>query len=181
MPVRMISMSHSPLMLVPELRPKDRPAERGFYSALSTHAAALKKWKPELVILFAPDHFNGFFNDLMPPFCIGTAAESTRDWKIPKKKLKIDAALAERCVVEIRDGVGLRERQADPDRCLSLRPHADEHLVAGRRQGSHGAPPDQLAGLVAVAPALPQSQSLHPDVLRFPWPKVACSPSSGNS
>ena len=102
MPVRMISMSHSPLMLVPELRPKDRPAERGFYSALSTHAAALKKWKPELVILFAPDHFNGFFNDLMPPFCIGTAAESTRDWKIPKKKLKIDAALAERCVDFVR-------------------------------------------------------------------------------
>jgi 2,3-dihydroxyphenylpropionate 1,2-dioxygenase len=98
----MVCMSHSPLMLVPEMEPKDRNAERGFYFALRTHAERLRKWKPELVILFAPDHFNGFFHDLMPPFCIGTQAESTRDWGIAKKKLKIDPALAERCVDFVR-------------------------------------------------------------------------------
>jgi 2,3-dihydroxyphenylpropionate 1,2-dioxygenase len=102
MPVRMVCMSHSPLMLVPELKPRDRDAERGFYAALGGQAKALRRWRPGLVILFAPDHFNGFFHDLMPPFCIGTEAESTRDWKIPKRKLRIDAVLAERCVDFVR-------------------------------------------------------------------------------
>jgi 2,3-dihydroxyphenylpropionate 1,2-dioxygenase len=96
MPVRMVCMSHSPLMLVRELKPRERAAERGFYAALRERAAALKRWRPELVIMFAPDHFNGFFHDLMPPFCIGTDAESTRDWKIPQRKLRVDSALAER-------------------------------------------------------------------------------------
>jgi 2,3-dihydroxyphenylpropionate 1,2-dioxygenase len=102
MPVRMICMSHSPLMLVPELRPRERDAERGFYAALRKQADELRRWRPELVILFAPDHFNGFFHDLMPSFCIGTEAESTRDWKILRTKLRIDAALAERCVEFVR-------------------------------------------------------------------------------
>ena len=30
---------------------------------------------PDLVVVFGPDHFNGFFYELMPAFCIGTAAE----------------------------------------------------------------------------------------------------------
>ena len=30
-----------------------------------------------LVVVFGPDHFNGFFYELMPAFCIGTAAEGT--------------------------------------------------------------------------------------------------------
>ena len=29
---------------------------------------------------FAPDHYNGFFYRLMPPFCIGYAAESIGDY-----------------------------------------------------------------------------------------------------
>lgn len=95
-------MSHSPLMLVPELKPREREAERGFYEALRAHAAQLRRWRPDLVVIFAPDHFNGFFHDLMPPFCIGTAAQSTRDWRIPKKSLRIDAPLAERCVDHVR-------------------------------------------------------------------------------
>jgi 2,3-dihydroxyphenylpropionate 1,2-dioxygenase len=103
MPVRMVCMSHSPLMLVPELRPRERDAERGFYSALRERAAELKRWRPDLVILFAPDHFNGFFHDLMPSFCIGTEAESTRDWKIAERKLRVDGPLAERCVDFVRE------------------------------------------------------------------------------
>jgi 2,3-dihydroxyphenylpropionate 1,2-dioxygenase len=103
MPVRMVCMSHSPLMLVRELKPRERDAERGFYAALRQRADELKRWRPELVILFAPDHFNGFFHDLMPPFCVGTEAESTRDWQIPQRKLRVDSALAERCVDFVRE------------------------------------------------------------------------------
>src|SRR5579864_7206477 len=102
MPLRLVCMSHSPLMLVPELKPRDRAAERGFYGAVDEQSKALRRWGVELAILLAPDHFNGFFHDLMPSFCIGTEAESTRDWKIPKRRLRVDAALAERCVDFVR-------------------------------------------------------------------------------
>ena len=102
MPVRMVCMSHSPLMLVPEMKPREGDAEQGFYAALQTHAEALRKWGTQLVILFAPDHFNGFFHDVMPPFCIGTQAESTCDWEIEKKALRVDAELAEKCVDFVR-------------------------------------------------------------------------------
>jgi 2,3-dihydroxyphenylpropionate 1,2-dioxygenase len=45
---------------------------------------------PELVIVFGPDHFNGFFHRLMPPFCVG-------DWATPSGPLPTDPDLAERC------------------------------------------------------------------------------------
>ena len=51
---------------------------------------------PELVVLIAPDHYNGFFNELMPPFCIGTQATSVGDYLTPAGALNVDgeAALA---------------------------------------------------------------------------------------
>lgn len=33
--------------------------------------ARIAAFDPELVVLFAPDHYNGFFYDVMPPFCLG--------------------------------------------------------------------------------------------------------------
>ncbi len=33
----------------------------------------IAEFNPELVVLFAPDHYNGFFYDVMPPFCLGSA------------------------------------------------------------------------------------------------------------
>jgi 2,3-dihydroxyphenylpropionate 1,2-dioxygenase len=29
--------------------------------------------------LLGPDHYNGFFDELMPPFCLGTAASAVGD------------------------------------------------------------------------------------------------------
>jgi hypothetical protein len=46
-----------------------------FFRELDSCAAALHQFKPDLVVVFGPDHFNGFFYELMPAFCIGTAAE----------------------------------------------------------------------------------------------------------
>src|SRR5262249_20887939 len=124
MPVRMVCMSHSPLMLVPELKPRKRDAERGFYAALRKQSDELRRWRAELAIRFARDHFNGFSHDLMRPFCIGTEAESTRDWKIPRKNLRIDAALAERCVDFVRardiDVAISRRMKADHGFTISL-------------------------------------------------------------
>ena len=49
-----------------------------FFRELDSCAAALHAFNPDLVVVFGPDHFNGFFYELMPAFCIGTAAEGTK-------------------------------------------------------------------------------------------------------
>ena len=94
----LICMSHSPLMLVKELRPRERDAEKRFYDTLRNYKAHLKADPPDVVVLFAPDHFNGFFYDAMPSFCIGTEARTTEDWALPKADLNVDAALSESLV-----------------------------------------------------------------------------------
>lgn len=43
--------------------------------------ARVEAFDPELVVVFAPDHYNGFFYDVMPQFCIGAAATSIGDFK----------------------------------------------------------------------------------------------------
>lgn len=52
---------------------------------------------PELVILFTPDHFNGFFYDVMPSFCIGMAAHAIGDFGTLAGPLAVPQDLAESC------------------------------------------------------------------------------------
>ena len=40
----------------------------------------IAEFDPELVVLFAPDHYNGFFYDVMPPFCLGVGATAIGDF-----------------------------------------------------------------------------------------------------
>jgi 2,3-dihydroxyphenylpropionate 1,2-dioxygenase len=49
-------------------------------------------------VIFGPDHFDGFFYDLMPMFCIGTAAEGTKDWHIESGSLRVPRDIAMACV-----------------------------------------------------------------------------------
>jgi 2,3-dihydroxyphenylpropionate 1,2-dioxygenase len=57
----------------------------------------IQAFDPELVILFAPDHYNGFFYDIMPPFCIGTAATAIGDFNSAAGELPVPQVLAEAC------------------------------------------------------------------------------------
>jgi 2,3-dihydroxyphenylpropionate 1,2-dioxygenase len=50
---------------------------------------------PELVVIFSPDHYNGFFYRLMPPFCIGSAATGVGDYGTYAGPLDVPAALAD--------------------------------------------------------------------------------------
>lgn len=73
----LIAASHTPLIrdgVVP-LAVRSR-AEQAF----SRLGEFVRDADPEVVIQFSPDHFNGFFYDLMPSFCIGTVARSLGDW-----------------------------------------------------------------------------------------------------
>lgn len=96
MPVQLIMCSHSPLMRV-ELEDSQGDAQARFLQTMAQVAAELKAFAPDLILSFGPDHFNGFFYDLMPAFCIGTRAEGTQDWNMPGGALRIPGELADGC------------------------------------------------------------------------------------
>lgn len=48
---------------------------------LARMRAEVEAFDPELIVVFAPDHYNGLFYDLMPPFVIATAATSVADYQ----------------------------------------------------------------------------------------------------
>lgn len=81
------TISHSPLMGV------NQPAEEVVAEvdeAILTARRQVQAFDPELVVIFAPDHYNGVFYDMMPPFAIGTGATSVGDWNTTAGPLKVD-------------------------------------------------------------------------------------------
>lgn len=90
-----ICASHTPLKDHHDPGADVRQAVEGCFARLR---AAVAAFAPELVIVFGPDHYNGFFHRLMPPFCVGARAESIGDWNTPTGPLPTDPALAGRLV-----------------------------------------------------------------------------------
>lgn len=63
---------------------------------------------PELVVLYAPDHYNGFFYDVMPPFCLGVGATSIGDFSSAAGELLVPGELAEACAHSVmKSGIDL--------------------------------------------------------------------------
>lgn len=96
-------MSHSPL--VGHVDPE--PAVLAEVEQMIAAArAAVAEFDPDLVVLFAPDHYNGFFYDLMPSFCIGTEAYAIGDFGTMAGDLQVPQALAEAMAAAVlEDGV----------------------------------------------------------------------------
>lgn len=91
MPANLVTLSHSPLIEFVEPQPGVRErVNEGFATARNFIADA----KPDLAIIFAPDHYSGFFYDMMPPFCIGARAESIGDFGTTGGKLSVDHDIA---------------------------------------------------------------------------------------
>ena len=87
-------MSHSPLLNLPG------PAQDlldDIDGALAQAREFVEGFNPELVVVFAPDHYNGFFYKLMPPFCIGTEAQGVGDYGTHKGPLDVPEATAVAC------------------------------------------------------------------------------------
>jgi 2,3-dihydroxyphenylpropionate 1,2-dioxygenase len=97
MPVQLICASHSPLMTA-EMEESQQGVQAQFFNELQSCAAALREFNPDLVVVFGPDHFNGFFYEMMPSFCIGSAAEGTKDWHLEGGPLNVPRELAVACV-----------------------------------------------------------------------------------
>jgi 2,3-dihydroxyphenylpropionate 1,2-dioxygenase len=87
----LLCISHTPLM---GLNPIAPDVERPLQGAIAQARELAAAFAPQLVIVIAPDHYNGFFNELMPPFCIGTQAEGVGDYLSPAGSLNVDAAAA---------------------------------------------------------------------------------------
>lgn len=93
-------MSHSPLLNLPG------PSADLLDSIDSEIARArdfVADFDPELVVVFAPDHYNGFFYKLMPPFCIGSAASGIGDYGSHLGPLNVAADLADACAAAVLD------------------------------------------------------------------------------
>lgn len=104
----LVCASHSPLMLVD--MPRSAPDSQDFLPAVEQVRARVERFAPDLVVVFGPDHFNGFFFDLMPVFCIGAAAKSTEDWQLPAVELNVPADVALACVDRLEElGVVLKD------------------------------------------------------------------------
>jgi 2,3-dihydroxyphenylpropionate 1,2-dioxygenase len=92
--IALCCMSHSPLLNLPG----PSPELLGDIDAVLGEARDfVRAFDPELVVIFSPDHYNGFFYRLMPPFCIGTAAAGVGDYGTPTGPLTVPEDIASDC------------------------------------------------------------------------------------
>ncbi|WP_073355739.1 3-carboxyethylcatechol 2,3-dioxygenase [Lampropedia hyalina] len=91
-------LSHTPLLGHVDPEPAILAEVDGVIAAARERIAA---FDPELVFLFSPDHYNGFFYDIMPPFCIGTQAHAIGDFGTAAGDLSVPQELAEDCVAAV--------------------------------------------------------------------------------
>jgi 2,3-dihydroxyphenylpropionate 1,2-dioxygenase len=114
MPIHLECLSHTPLHgyfdpapdVVAEVERVGRAARE-----------RVEAFNPDLIVAFAPDHFNGFFYDVMPPFCIGARARAIGDFKSLAGTLPVPEALAHALAESVL--------AADVDVALSYRMQVD--------------------------------------------------------
>lgn len=86
-----VGLSHSPLIGKNDPAPEVLAAVD---AAVEDARSFIREFDPELVVLYAPDHYNGFFYKEMPPFCLATEAHSVGDFGSQPGPLSVDADAA---------------------------------------------------------------------------------------
>src|SRR5882757_7445671 len=99
MSVAIVCASHTPLMY---RGPASDETEQRVRTAFEGLGVFVKEFKPDYIIQFAPDHFNGFFYDLMPSFCVGAGAVSLGDWGGGEGPLPVPEEMALKLVDHLR-------------------------------------------------------------------------------
>ena len=95
-----LGMSHSPLL---GLNPVEPAVQAGLDGALARVRESVLAFAPELIILVGPDHYNGFFNELMPPFCIGTECTAVGDYLTPAGPINVESETAVALAAHLMD------------------------------------------------------------------------------
>ncbi|WP_234085584.1 3-carboxyethylcatechol 2,3-dioxygenase [Azonexus sp. R2A61] len=91
MSIKLKCLSHTPLR---GLNDPGADVVAEVDAVIARSRAEVEAFDPELIVLFAPDHYNGLFYDLMPPFVIATAAEGVGDYTSLAGPLSVDKDLA---------------------------------------------------------------------------------------
>jgi len=91
MTTALVGLSHSPL--IGKNDPDPETLAR-IDAAVDGARTFVRDFDPELVVLYAPDHYNGFFYKEMPPFCLATEAHAVGDFGSQAGPLSVDAAAA---------------------------------------------------------------------------------------
>ena len=118
MTLALCSMSHSPLL---ELSQPPAELAADVETAFAAARKFINEYDPELVVVFGPDHYNGFFYELMPQFCIGLAATSIGDFGSTPGPLDVPRDIAEGLAQAALDG--------GVDLAVSLRMEVDHGMV----------------------------------------------------
>ncbi|GAB3623764.1 3-carboxyethylcatechol 2,3-dioxygenase [Mariniluteicoccus endophyticus] len=118
MPIAAVCMSHSPLL---EFANPPAEVRASVDEAFARAQAFVKDFDPELVVTFGPDHYNGFFYDLMPPFCVCFDAVGVGDYESHEGPLNCATELAQEMTQAILD--------ADVDVTISRRAELDHGAV----------------------------------------------------
>lgn len=128
-------LSHTPLVGY-----VDPPAEvlAEVDEVVAAARARIAAFDPELVFLFAPDHYNGFFYDVMPSFCIGMAATAIGDFHSLAGPLNVPRETAEACATAVLE--------AGVDAAVSYRMQVDHGFAQ---------PLELLLGGLAEKPVIP--------------------------
>lgn len=114
----LLCMSHSPL-----LEHVNPPVEvkAAVEAALDQARQFVLDFNPDLVVNFGPDHYNGFFYDLMPPFCIGYEALGTGDYGSWEGSISVPTSISEELAQYVID--------QDIDTAISRRMEVDHGAV----------------------------------------------------
>ncbi len=93
-------MSHSPLLNLPG---PSQDLLDDIEAAIAEARQFVEDYDPELVVSFSPDHYNGFFYKVMPPFCIGMGANGVGDYGTHVGPLHVPEKLAAYCAKAVLD------------------------------------------------------------------------------
>lgn len=128
-------LSHTPLKGFYDPAPEIVKETRTVIDAM---ASDLEAFQPEVIFLFAPDHYNGFFLDTMPQLCIGISATAVGDYGSAAGPLNVPREIAEQCAAYLVD--------REIDLAISYRMQVDHGFAQ---------PLEELAGGLAQYPVIP--------------------------
>lgn len=135
MTIALECMSHTPLQGYVD---PDPAVVSQVAHVMSQARERVKAYNPDLIVIFAPDHYNGFFYDVMPQFCIGVQATAIGDFKSMAGPLNVPQSIALDMAQAVLD--------ADLDTAVSYRMQVDHGCAQAL---------EELTGGLDVYPVVP--------------------------